>query len=270
MEPQTSITTEAGWQHQFNEDYVADLSIYYKKNFNYVSVQKRIDPNVNLLNYYQYISENYGSARGLDFNLQKMLSNYIVGSLSYSLGWAEGTDARVLDYKLQDTQTLREFPLDWDIRHSFGVNVAFEVQRDEYFYIPFTEIPIPIDDYNINVLYNYASGAPYTDSRAADYETNSKRKPATDVMHLKITKNFNLSQKSRISVYCSIHNLFDKKNVEFAYLKTGSPYVDGADLADPETGFVYEETQQIHNIFTRDPGNVSFGRAVIFGMSFSW
>jgi outer membrane receptor protein involved in Fe transport len=211
LEPQTSITTEAGWQHQFNEDYVADLSIYYKKNFNYVSVQKRIDPNVNLLNYYQYISENYGSARGLDFNLQKMLSNYIVGSLSYSLGWAEGTDARVLDYKLQDTQTLREFPLDWDIRHSIGVNIAFEVQRDENFYIPFTDVSIPIDDYNINVLYNYASGAPYTDSGAADYETNSKRKPATDVMHLKITKNFNLSQKSRISVYCSINNLFDKK-----------------------------------------------------------
>jgi hypothetical protein len=46
--------------------------------------------------------------------------------------------------------------------------------------------------------------------------------------------------------------------------------VDGADLTDPETGFVYEETQQIHNIFTRDHGNVCFGREVIFGMSFSW
>jgi outer membrane receptor protein involved in Fe transport len=270
LEPQITIASEVGIQHQFNEHYVTDLTVYYKKSYNYVSVNKYVHPLDPMTYYYQYISKNYGTAKGMDINLQKTLSSFIVGSMAYSLGWAEGTDARVLDYMNQDTKTLREFPLDWDIRHSIGINITFEIQKDEEFYFPFTNFKFPADDLTLNLFYNFASGAPYTDSGAADYETNNKRKPYNDVMHLKFTKNFSFFSSRKVTLYCSINNLFNKKNIEFAYLKTGSPYEDGADLSDPETGYIYEETQQIHNIFTKDPGNVSFGRELIIGLAYSW
>jgi outer membrane receptor protein involved in Fe transport len=263
LDPQVTIAGEIGLQHQFSEDYVADVSVYYKKNYNYISIDKTYDPNEPTIKWYQYISENYGTSKGVDFNLQKMLSNFIVGSLSYSLGWAEGTDARILDYEDQDLQILREFPLDWDVRHSIGFNVALEVRKGEEFYIPFTGIRCPVDDFSINFLYNYASGTPFTDRSDLDYETNDARKPYTDVAHLKITKNFRFLKNKKIKIYCTIKNLFDKENIEFAYLKTGSAYNDGSE-------FVYQETEHVHNLYTKNPGNVSFGRELIMGLAYSW
>lgn len=263
LDPQVTITGEVGLQHQFNEDYVADITVYYKKNFNYISIDKFVKPDEPTVKWYRYISENYGTARGVDVNLQKMLSNFIVGSLSYSLGWAEGTDARILDYQNQDMQCLREFPLDWDVRHSIGFNVALEVRKGEELYIPFTGFKFPCDDFSINLLYNFASGTPYTDRSDVNYETNNARKPYTDVTHLKITKNFRFSNHKKIKLYCTINNLFDKKNIEFAYIKTGSPYYDG-------TEFTYEETEHIHNIYTKNPGNVCFGREITLGLAYSW
>ncbi|MCD4797140.1 MAG: hypothetical protein K8R49_08235, partial [Candidatus Cloacimonetes bacterium] len=103
-----------------------------------------------------------------------------------------------------------------------------------------------------------------------NYETNNARKPCTDVAHLKITKNFRFSNNKKIKLYCTINNLFDKKNVEFAYIKTGSPYYDDADISDPVTGYVYEETEHIHNLYTKNPGNVSFGREITLGLAYSW
>ena len=270
LDPQVTIAGEVGLQHQFNEDYVADITVYYKKNYNYISIDKIYDPDEPTIKWYQYISENYGTAKGVDVNIQKMLSNFIVGSLSYSLGWAEGTDARILDYQNQDMQCLREFPLDWDVRHSIGLNVALEVRKGEELYIPFTRIRVPVDDFSINLLYNFASGTPYTDRSDLNYETNDARKPYTDVAHLKITKNFRFSNRKKIKLYCTINNLFNKKNIEFAYIKTGSPYYDDADLSDPVTGYVYEETEHIHNIYTKNPGNVSFGREITIGLAYSW
>ena len=270
LDPQVTIAGEIGLQHQFNENYVADITVYYKKNYNYISIDKFVDPDDWMIIWYRYISENYGTARGVDVNLQKMLSNFIVGSLSYSLGWAEGTDARIFDYENQDMQCLREFPLDWDVRHSIGLNIALEVKKGEELYLPFTEVRIPIDDFSINLLYNFASGTPYTDRSDVNYETNNARKPCTDVAHLKITKNFRFSNNKKIKLYCTINNLFDKKNVEFAYIKTGSPYYDDADISDPVTGYVYEETEHIHNLYTKNPGNVSFGREITLGLAYSW
>ena len=71
-----------------------------------------------------------------------------------------------------------------------------------------------------------------------------------------------------IKVYLVVENLFDKRNIDFAYLKTGSPYYDGVDISDPETGFVYEETKHIHDLYSKRPGNVSFGRRILLGISY--
>ena len=242
---------------------LADITIYYKQNYNYISIDKTYDPNEPMIQWFRYVSENYGTTRGVDVNLQKMLSNFIVGSFAYSLAWAEGTDARILDYKDQDVQCLREFPMDWDVRHSIGFNIALEVKNGEELFIPLIEFKLPFDDFSINLLYNFASGTPYTDRSDVNYETNDVRKPYSDITHLKITKNFRISKHKKIKFYCTINNLFDKKNIEFAYINTGSPYYDG-------TEFTNEETEYIHNLYTENPGNVSFGREITMGLAYSW
>jgi outer membrane receptor for ferrienterochelin and colicin len=270
LDPQVTITGEIGLQHQFNDYYSADVTIFYKKNYNYVSIEKTVVPDQNVLEYYQYISDNYGTSKGVDLNVQKMLSNFFVGSLAYSLSWSEGTDARIYDYLRQDQKIFREFPMDWDARHNLALNVAFEVQRNEELNIPFTEFKIPVHDFSINFLYNFASGTPYTDKRDENYEINEKRKPYTDVAQLTFTKNFAINSYSRLQMYCTIQNLFDKKNVDFSYIKSGSPYYDGEDSPDPNSSFSFEETKHIHDLYAKNPDNVSFGRRIFIGLNVSF
>ena len=286
LEPQITVTYEVGLQKQLSEDYVLDLTAYYKNIYNYVSSVKyylqddgslvpwyNVDPgdsNVDTTTeLYGYISENYGSTRGIDLNLQKMLSNFISGSVSYSLGWAEGNDSGVNATQDEDTR-IREFPLDWDIRHSASANLTFRIAKGEEFYFPFTDFKLPFDDFTMNFIYNIESGRPYTAQTPEDTEeeVNQERMPYTEDASLKISKRFSFSDRVNIKLYCNIDNLFNKRNYLEVYPKTGSPYYDGEDLS--EGGYTAPETQYIHDLFTKDPRNWSQGRTITFGFAFNW
>lgn len=270
LEPQVTIGGELGLQYQFTASLAADITAYYKKNYNYVSIEKVYDEDEPSIYWYQYATENYGSAWGVDINLQQALALHLIGSCTYSLSWAKGTDSRTLDYLTQDTQSLREFPLDWDVRHNLGVNLGLEVGQQEYLHLPVSDTRIPLDDYSINLLYNLASGTPFTDRSDPDYEINDARKPHTAEAHLSIIKRFRLNDRLTLKCYMTINNLFDKDNVYFAYLKTGSPSDDGVIIIDPELGYSLEETQQIHGLYTDNPANIAGGRRITLGVALSW
>jgi len=276
LEPQTTITYQVAWQHQIGEDYVMDISAYYKNTYNYVST-KRIDSEEDdTFFWYQYISEDYGSARGIDFNLSKMLSNFISGSFSYSLGWAEGNNSET---EVQDEATnLREFALDWDVRHNFNFNVEFRIGDDEDFWIPFTNVRFPLDDFVVNFLYNVTSGKPYTPNKRdsndqiIEMDTNTARYTYTDNADITISKRFTYGRRNNkiLRAYCQITNLFDKRNVLFVHPLTGEPFQDGEDLTETGLDFVYEEDQIVHDLALRNPSNLSGGRKIIFGISYNW
>jgi len=288
LEPQTTVTYEVGWQYQLSEDYVMDITTYFKNIYNYVSTEKvYLQDDGSLISWqiaeendqydtstelFRYITEDYGSTRGIDFNLQKMISNFISGSASYSLSWADGNNSET---EVQDESTsLREFPLDWDIRHNFSLNLGFSVGRGEEFYIPFTGVLLPFSNFSMNFLYNIASGRPYTAVNENDnvLETNQERYPYTENADLRITKTFNFSEKISIRFYANINNIFNKRNYLYIYPKTASPYENGADLtvANTDPPFVAPETQYIHDLAVYNPGNVSTGRKITVGMSFNW
>ena len=271
LEPQITVTYEVGLQKQLSEDYVMDVTAYYKNIYNYITTMKVSDPIDETVSWYQLISEDYGSARGIDINLEKMLSNFISGSTSYSLAWADGNNSDVV---IQDAATnLREFPLDWDMRHNFSFNLSFRIGNDEEYTLPFTDIALPWDNFSMNLLYNIASGTPYTPRNEEDTEnldTNSATKPYTETADLSISKKFNFTEKTYVRLYANINNLFNKKNVYNVYSKTGSPYYDGADLSEGNTDYVPEEVQYVHDLATNNPGNVSSGRKLTFGFSFHW
>ena len=282
LKPQITITYEVGLQKSLSETYVMDINAYYKNIYNYVTTQKVFlqsdgslvpyseNPQDQSVDMYQYISEDYGSARGIDFNLQRSLANFISGSASYSLGWAQGNNS---DVTVQDEATsLREFPLDWDIRHSFNLNLTFKVQKDEDWYIPKTDIIFPMDDFSINFSYNISSGKPYTQStpEGNTYDTNDERLDFYEEAGLKFNKKFSISKNTSLKFYLNIENLFNRNNELDVYAVTGSPYYDGADLDTDNDGYVSEEAQYIHDLSTKDPSNVTSGRKYTVGVSFNW
>lgn len=290
LDPQITVTYEVGLQQQLSEDYIMDIAAYFKNMYNYANTQRvylqqdgsvipwHEDPEDQTVPLYQYISEDYGSARGIDINLRRMLSHFISGSLSYSLAWATGNNSSAT---IQDeTMNLREFPLDWDMRHNANLNVTFRVLRGEEFYLPFTDVLFPMDDFSIGFFYNISSGTPYTpaDRKGNMLETNSARKPYQATADLRFSKNFNFTETTKLRLFLDINNLFNRKNAENVYARTGSPNDDGSYTYDEDKGYyvdtsgdyVSEEIVYIHNLAVNNPGNVSFGRNFSLGFSFEW
>ncbi|MCL2064918.1 MAG: TonB-dependent receptor [Candidatus Cloacimonetes bacterium] len=272
LEPQITITYEVGLQRLLSDDYILGITAYYKNIYNYVSLKKVQSQEEATVEWYEYESQDYGSARGLDFTINRRMFNFISGGLAYSIAWANGNNSDTPTNDLN--QNLREFPLDWDIRHVFNANAIFRVARGEEWMVPFTSWVFPVDDFTVSVNYTFSSGRPYTPmSQEVDtlLATNSKRMPSTSNANLSIAKNFPTGGTTFIRASLLIENLFKKNNVNSVWARTGSPYYDGSDLSEIlYPGYVFEETQFIHDEWTRNPGNVNNSRNYIFGLSFNF
>lgn len=272
LEPQITVTYEVGLSHQLNDDYVLDMTAYYKNLYNYVSTKVERKIGEESIKWYKYISEDYGSARGLDMQLEKLLSNFNSWSIAYSLAWAQGNNSYTV---VQDEATnLREFPLDWDVRHNISFNYTFRIGRGEEFFIPFTDYILPIDDIVANLTWSYASGSPYTpqsyEGNNNFLDTNSKRKAPTHSANLRITKGITLPNKASMRLYMEVENLFKKTNIYDVYSKTGSPYFDGADLEDTQLGYVFPEVEYTYNLAINNPTYVNDFRGITLGIIFNF
>jgi outer membrane receptor protein involved in Fe transport len=271
LEPQITVTYEVGLSHQLSDDYVLDMTAYYKNLYNYVSTMRERKPGEESVSWYRYISEDYGSARGIDIQLEKLLSNFNTWSVAYSLAWAQGNNSSTI---IQDENTsLREFPLDWDVRHNASINYTFRIGRGEEFFIPFTDYILPLDDFSANINWSFVSGAPYTpQSTEGDsfLDTNSKRRDATNQANARITKGIQLPGGSSFRIFMSIENLFKTRNVNRVYPRTGSPYDDGEDLTDDLIGEVYPEVEYTYGLAIENPAFVDSYRGVTLGVSFNF
>lgn len=275
LEPQITVTYEVGLQRQLGEDYVIDLTGYFKNIYNYVSI-RRVPwehPEHGDIEYLQYYSEDYGSARGIDFTLQKMLSNFIAGSISYSLAWAQGNHSG-LTVKDETTGNLREFALNWDQRHSADLNFEFRIGRDEEWYVPFTDFRFPLNDLSLNFVYSIASGTPYTpisEEGNQELDTNSRSKPTTQNANLRFTKNFRFGRRNNLRFWISINNLFNHENILSVHRRTGRHDWDGADLTESHRPD-YVDPIILHNYLQgiQNPSMVGTGRRIVTGLTFQW
>ncbi|MCB5246792.1 MAG: hypothetical protein LHW57_02035, partial [Candidatus Cloacimonetes bacterium] len=271
LEPQITVTYEVGLSHQLSDDYVVDMTAYYKNLYNYVSTMKVTKPGEEQIFWYQFISEDYGSARGIDIQLEKLMSNFNNWSVAYSLAWAQGNNSSTV---IQDEATnLREFPLDWDVRHNLSLNYTFRIGRGEEFFIPFTDYILPLDDLSANINWSFASGAPYTpqSTEANSFlDTNSARKKFTHQANLRLTKGITLSQKMNIRLFMDVENLFGTRNVYTVYPRTGSELDDGEDISDANTGYTYPEVEYVYDKFIQNPSFWSNYRGITFGVSFNF
>ena len=266
LEPQITVTYEVGLSHQLSEDYVIDMTAYYKNLYNYVSTKKEYKPGETQVYWYKFISEDYGSTRGLDMQLEKSLSDFNSWSISYSLAWAQGNNSSTV---IQDEATnLREFPLDWDVRHNMNVNYTFRIARGEEYIVPFSNFILPLDDFSANMTWTIASGAPYTPTTGSQnnaLDTNSKRKGITQQANLRLSKGFMTPMGASVKMYMDVENLFKYPNIGGVFSKTGSYLDDGADLS--EEGYTFQERQYMHNLAVRNPANVNNIRTVTVGVS---
>lgn len=242
LKPEHTTAYEVGLAHQMNEYAKFDVTAYYKDIRDLVQIATvRSVPN----SFSTFRNRDFGTVRGVDVGFTLRRVNNISANVSYSLSFAKGTGS-VSQTQRNIAWTASEpprqtSPLDFDQRHKLAVNLDYSLERGEG---PKVGRYTPFSNFGINLLYNVASGTPFTPTNVYDEQTlaavasqpegplNSRYGPWTQSLDLKATKSFPLAGLN-LDAYVWLLNAFDTRNAITVYTGTGSPYTSGY-LQTPE------------------------------------
>jgi len=259
-------------------NYLLDVTGYFKDIYDNINTKKY--PSLTGEEYNVWINSDYGKTRGVEFQIDRALDNHFSWNIAYTLSYAYGKSSSARDNANADDATdikIREFPLDWDERHSLNGSVSLVFGKDELINgLPYT------DNWSVSLSSDYGSGKPFTPSiyyfadengittkSEKDIERNSERLPWTSNTDLRISKSFDLNQGEvsygKLKFDFDVLNLFDKVNVQEVYKNTGSAYDPGVVNGSQEL-----LTNPNRSEFYKNPGNVSERRNYKFSVNYSW
>jgi len=242
---------EVGVVHAFNDVLSLKLTGFFKDYNGLINTEVRGDVGST---YSVYVNRDYGSARGFELSLEKRYSHYVQGSANYTYTYAMGKSSSYrqgYDYSYQGSPIpIREWPLDWDIRHVANVNFDFRVMKGQSPTLFGWKL---MDDWGINIRWRFESGKPYTPSglSATQYTTkNSARTPYRTWVDLKFNKDFQF-WGTRLSFITEIDNIFNRRNVRAVNTVTGDAM-----------GLMLD--QDIN------PSAYTPSRSILFGLALEW
>lgn len=227
---QKTVSFEAGLNQSFADLVSVDLSFYYRDIYDQLGTQ--------FINFFPYIyavvnNSSYANTRGFEVSIYKRYSSNFSANLNYTFLKAEGNEneprTTVQRYYGTTNNRLRPrraFPLEWDRTHTISGNINF--------WIPEIKNPSNIassifSGFGANVLFQLASGLPYTPSERAQgdwaywlriLQTNSDRRPWTYSIDLDLYKNFYLGD-FELSLFARVVNLLNTDNVLYVFTNTG-------------------------------------------------
>ncbi len=270
LDYEKTVQYEFGVRYNLSGDYVLDIAGFYKDIFGTVNGQKLYYPDGRESSLSDFENSDYGRARGFEIQLEKRYGNFVSGSVNYTYSFAYGKASSDIsnfeDLAANRKTPIKEFPLNWDIRHQLNVNFGLRISRADHPKLFGYSIP---NDWGLTFNWQLNSGLPFTpDKTYPNMEqsgggvplTNSLRKPSYSNVNLRFSKSFSLSGID-YSFQLWIDNLFDKKNVETVHSATGRPDT-GTNL--PE-GVVLGGTD-----YDKVPWYVSPGRNIKVGLTLSF
>jgi outer membrane receptor protein involved in Fe transport len=265
---QKTVSYEFGVTYALSKDYVLDASGFYKDEYGKMnSVREGFGPNQR--NVYQ--NSDYSRSRGLEIELDKKYGNYISGTTSYTYAFAYGKSSSERSNYFDDYYSraipIQEFPLDWDLRHQFSINLDLRIPRNDHPKLFGLKLP---DNWGTNVIWKFGSGLPFTPSN--DYpglrlmagespQTNSMRFPSASNVDVKLYKRFPFLGLD-YTFDLRIDNLFNKKNIESIYSLTGRYNTNSK---TPASSWVYSGSDIADTPLNLGPGrNIRIGLGMEF------
>lgn len=200
LDEELTVSYQAGVSHQFTETVAGHFVVFNKDIFGLISSTIVLDEELGQQGI-RYINRTYASSRGLEISIDKRLSNYIGGEISYTYSFADGvaSDAEfgVSAQGLTHLPT-QEMPLDWDQRHTLNVTMRLQ---DE-------------NKWGATIVYSYGSGIPWTPvdrfaRRQDPLWENSKRLPSTHMINIQGRKKFNIYGQE-LTLFFEGRNLLDE------------------------------------------------------------
>jgi len=229
--PEETTAFEAGIKQQIGDDYALNLTAFFKDIDNLISSFYYFSGR----DYTIFINADYGRIQGLEFSLNKRYNNYFAGAFNYTYMVAEGNESDPIEgytlYREEDTHLRpnRNFPLDFDKRHSFNVNLDLFFPEN---FGPSVFGHNILGLFSLNLLFRADSGLPYTPtSRDPDAtvvpERNSARKGWFRQFDFRMNKRFRAFKTTYVDLYLRVENVFDNINTLRVWTATGDPWDQG-------------------------------------------
>lgn len=143
LDSEVSSAYEIGFNHQIAKNFAFELKGYLKDVSGLIGLQRAGHFGLPVL---MYVNKDYGTIRGFEFQIKKQYSNYVMGTLNYTLAWAKGRSS----YPDQESSLLsvvplplrlRDFRLDWDQRHT--INLDFHIRAEKNMHLNLFGVNLP-------------------------------------------------------------------------------------------------------------------------------
>lgn len=233
LRPEMTTAYEVGFAHQLSPVAKMDMSVYYKDVRDLVQVANIPS---RPYSFASFRNKDFATLKGVDLGFTLRPIHHVSGTVSYSLSFAKGTGS-VSNSQRNIAWTASEVPhqtspLDFDQRHRVSINLdLFYGKGEGWKYHGKT----PLAGVDFNVLYNLATGTPYTSTIVYDEVNqlnlfseptgplNARYGPATQSLDFKLSKGFQLAGTD-VSAYVWMLNAFGTNNALAVYSGTGSAY----------------------------------------------
>ncbi|HEX2897017.1 MAG TPA: TonB-dependent receptor [candidate division Zixibacteria bacterium] len=289
LEPPKTTAYEIGVSRQLGEYTAFDLNVFYKDVSDLVQVYTQ--PSLPR-SFSTYRNSDYGTIKGMEFELKTRRTNQITLNLKYTLSFASGTGSYANSQGnvawVNANGPLQTAPLDFDQTHKFVGIFDLRYGKKEG---PRMGDSYPLQNFGLNVILQAASGLPYTPIVITNEATlasfapvaldtrNSENGPWTLIVDLKLERGFSLG-KYTLSPYLWVKNLLDRDNVvqvwegsgranSTGWLETpeGQQFASAHSQIDDTSGLTGEEKYELAQF---QPQNYANPRMVYFGLRASF
>jgi outer membrane receptor protein involved in Fe transport len=280
LRPERTTAYEVGVAHQIGDNARLDATAYFKDVKDLVEIATIPSfPN----QFSSYRNRDFATIKGVDIGFKMRPINHISTDISYSLSYAQGTGS-VSNSQGNIAWTAAQppkmtSPLDFDQRHKLAVSLGYSLGKGEG---PLVGGFRMFENLGVNLLYNVASGTPYTPTKVFNEVSlaavstepegpiNSRYGPWTSNLDVKATKGFKAAGLT-FEAYAWVLNLLDTRNAVNVYGSSGSAastgwlntadgqtYVQTAADAGRDGQLLYDLAQNNPNLYT-NPRLVRFG-----------
>ena len=254
LDPQRTVMYEIGLQQGVGDDFLLDLTGFYRDIEDWVSVSFPIDGTLPGVDYLVYTNLDFSNVRGITAALSKRFNGRFSFDVDYTFQVADGSNSDPNDAiaarRGDDAPTLRLIPLNWDQRHTFNASVF-----------------VGGDGWGASAIGRLGTGYPYTPARDADGDrigtlpavpTNALRRPSTATVDLYAFRELAIGPTTP-RVFVQVYNLLDARNATGVYGDTGLPDVTFLNVgAGDDPGFY------VRPDFYQEPRRVQIGLSVGF------
>lgn len=292
LTPQRKVDYEAGFQQALNDKSAIKLSLFYSEFRDLIQTTRLAGAYPN--QYLTYGNRDFATTKGLTIEYDLRRLGNLRMTANYTLQFANGTGSSSTSNRNLASTVLTVFPLSYDQRHTFNVNVDYRYKDGKDYNGPVLFGKNIFENAGVNLFTTFNSGQPYTSKAiatrfdrnsgtSAGFQTtgslNGASTPWNFRVDLRIDKDFVIGKEKfksplHVNVYFRVQNLLNRQNIINVYPATGSPTDDGylsdLDGDGPQEVAQYQalgvDFETLYNLRVQNPGNISLPRRMFIGL----